>query len=93
MQGNGKLVHHSCGYPLQVRVLHQFEALPSGSVVSQEGKGDVVVEYRDKGFLVWMCPQCFGELRLWWDSNGQWVSPQAPLFENVDGGFVEQVNL
>lgn len=87
MQEDGKRVRHSCGYPLLVRVLHQFELVRDGSVISYEGRGDVVVEYRDKGFLVWMCPQCFGELKLWWDSNGRWVGPQEPVF----GNDVEQV--
>ncbi len=91
MQDDGKLVRHSCGYPLWVRVLHQFEVISDGAVVSQEGKGDVVVEYRDNGFVVWMCPQCCGELRLWWDSNGRWVGPQGPLLSD-DVECVEQVS-
>ncbi len=78
-QAQGKMVHHSCGYPLWVRVAHQFEGRGDGSVVSVVGRGDVVVEYRDlsqgDGLMVWMCPKCSGALSLWWDSNGQWVGP------------------
>ncbi len=89
----GKTVHHQCGYLLQVRVLHQFEVLPDGVVVSQEGKGDVVVEYRDNGFVVWMCPKCCSELRMWWDSNGRWVGPQEQQWSRSnDVACVEQVS-
>ena len=78
-QAQGKTLRHRCGYPLWVRVAHQFEGRGVESVVSVDGCGDVVVEYRDlaqgDGLMVWMCPRCFGALPLWWDSNGQWVGP------------------
>ena len=65
-QAQGKTIHHKCGYPLWVRVAHQFEGVRDGSVVSVVGRGDVVVEYRDlsqgDGLMVWMCPECYGAL-------------------------------
>ena len=95
-QAQGKTVHHSCGYPLWVRVAHQFEGRGDGSVVSDTGRGDVLVEYRDMvqedGLIVWMCPKCFGALSLWWDSNGQWVGPnersECVVEASVVDGFV-----
>ncbi len=91
-QAQGKTVHHTCGYPLWVRVAHQFEGVRDGSVVSVVGRGDVLVEYRDlskgDGLMVWMCPECYGVLPLWWDSNGPWVGPNEPRECVVDGSDV-----
>lgn len=87
-QVQGKTIHHRCGYPLWVRVAHQFEGVGDGSVVSVEGRGDVLVEYRDlsqaDGLVVWMCPECYGALPLWWDSGGRWVGPNEPSEGVVD---------
>jgi len=78
-KAQGKTIHHRCGYPLWVRVAHQFEGRGVPPPAWVEGRGDVLVEYRDlaqgDGLMVWMCPRCYGELSLWWDSDGRWVGP------------------
>lgn len=64
-QANGRLVHHRCGYPLLARVLGRFE-----------WGNAVVVEYRDgrpavDSMLLYSCPGCGGELKLWWQDRGE----------------------
>lgn len=74
----GKLVHHRCGYPLWVRATHQFPADWSQRLgVVSSSEGDVLVEYRNGsalGIVVFICPDCYEPLQLWWDSQGRNVA-------------------
>ena len=62
-----KLVHHRCGYPLLVQ-----PALQANS--------SVLVVYWDvtgTGIAVFMCPRCYGELKLWWETDTLVVPPRS----------------
>lgn len=62
-RSQGKLVHCGCGYPLWVGVLDDGFAQA------------IVVSYREayrESVLLYHCPSCGKELRLWWDRPADW---------------------
>ena len=82
----GKVVRHRCGYALWTRVV--------GSV---EWAGQIVVEYRDgggMGLVVYACPRCGKELKLWWLVPGGVSQCVDEMRSFVGGrGFESEVGL
>ena len=68
----GKLIRHTCGYPLWSYVFSVFD-------------DNVVVHYRSGaphsvGILVYACPKCHQPLQMWWkDPTGEQARKHAAI--------------
>src|SRR6266487_23521 len=82
----GKVVQHSCGYPLWVRAFTRLEWASSRCV-----------EYRDAAnldhsLIIFHCPLCKKPLRLWWDEQARYSAEVVAVAAGPDEHSLEQLH-